>query len=297
MQRLTIAFRFIEACFSLAFKDTRLQKTWLLSGLGGLILFILGAIPLMLTAGLIGLNPVGLILLGLLSILIAFGLLVWVNLVGLQVSQAFAAVIRGADESLPPVESHEDVLITHGLDGLLFILAEPGLTLLRLFQQLFKKNQTDQPDWFDAHYLTIPVISLEGRNLTQTVARIKQIIGDNLLRFQADLIQVKTVARIVQWGMMVGGILLGFVIGFKIADPWAGGAWRRAWAAAAGLLVAGLPAFLGAFFHAFTVTCYHTALYQWVINVESALELGETKAAPPEILRQVMGKNPSTKEE
>jgi hypothetical protein len=298
VQSLKHAFRFISASFSLALKNTGLQEPWFYLGLGELAILFMWFLPLALVAGLIGLSPVGMVLIGLLSVFLLTSLLIWGEITALLTAQACWAITSEAD---PDAQPNLQKLKTHGLDILTLALTLPGLNLFQSIKQLFspKDNQPDERAiWLEAHYLTLPVIAIERLNLSETVARVKQIVKDNLLRFRIDLIRVRLVANLVQILLLAGGIILAFVVGLNIADPQTAGPWRRILAAGISLLVAWIPIVIGVLFSSFTRTCYTTALYQWVRNVETTRNASETiKTSPPVILQQVLGTTTSSKKE
>jgi hypothetical protein len=292
------ASHFIGACFSLAVKNIHLKRSWLIAGLGGLLLLVIGFIPLMLAVGLIGLSPIGLIAIGLFSTLLAFLLLAWGQITALVTSKAFAEAIQNIDGSESASESSFDVIVNHGFDAFLLAVMLPGIFILKKFRQLFKRESGAQFDWLNARYLVIPVISLEDLKLAKALERIKQIIAENLLRFRENLVPITSIAHILQWFLMLSGIVLGFVIGIKIADPLTANPWQRVLGAGLGLLTTGILSNLGIVFSNFIKACYATALYQWVRNVELARETGESgKAAPPEILRKILGMQTSQNKE
>jgi hypothetical protein len=150
--------------------------------------------------------------------------------------------------------------------------------------------KNEQTDWFPARTLALPVTALEDLHLKDTLARLRQIVHENLLRFRTNLIPVHPVAAVVQILLTAGGIVLAFVIGTRIADPQTAGAWQRVLAAGIGMLIAWFPTMIGILFGSFTRICYATALYEWTQNVAAARESGQAaKAQPPAILSQALG--------
>lgn len=297
MQSLQYAFRFIRASLSLAIENTRLLKPWLHLSLGSMALIIIWFFPLALVVGLIGLRPVSMILVGLICIFVFFSLLVWGEITALQTSQTFSKLIQGNDQFSVP-ESPGQVMASHWFDVFLYVLIFPGEKILHIVRYLFKKDTNNLPVWINVHYLIVPVISLEDLDLAQAVVRVRQIIRDNLLRFNADLVRVRLIARIVQWFLLVCGVYLGFVAAVNIANPATAGLWRRIFGLAVGLVLGGVPTIIGILFSTFTRACYYTSLYQWVRNVETARRTGNAgTASPPAILRQVLGKSSSSKKE
>ena len=296
MQRLTYAFRFIKACFTLAFQNPPLRRPWSYLWMGGVSLLSFWLFPLGVVVLIIGLRPGGMILIGLFIILLLFGLLSWGEVTALETCRAL--------DALTGVEVHPDELsvqkqeFSRWQDALLWVLMLPGLAVIHAFDRAFRPEQAEKNDWLSASYLILPVVSLEDLGLTEAQERTKQLVSDHSLRFHPDLVGIRPVVGVMQWLLMLVGTILGFWVGLRIADPLTAGLLSRLMAMAAGLALAGLLTLLGIFFSSFTRACYYTALYQWALNVESARTFGDaSQGVPPAILSQVLrtGK-PSEKE-
>lgn len=294
MQSLKYAFRFISASFSLAVNNPRLQRSWLYLGVGSLLVLIIWFLPLSLIVYSLGLQPVGMVLVGLICTFALISLLVLAKIFALYTCRTF--VTNGGDQ-----EEHRaklSLLPEHWVDAALFALSLPGRQLRQAFQRIISHEKTDPSPWLDAYYLILPVICLEDLSLLQAVERVNQIMGDHLLRFRADLVRVRLVADVVQWVLMLGGITLGFIVSISLVDPTTAGNGPRVLGAGIGMFIAWLPAMIGLLFSTYTRTVYTTALYQWVRNVEAARQTQERgKAYPPEILRLVLGKYSSRNKE
>lgn len=296
MQRLTYAFRFIRACFTLAIKYPRLRRPWFHLWMGGLGVLLLWLIPLGMVTILIGFKPLGLFLMGLFVILLFYCLFAWGALTALETSLVFDDLIW--IEKQLPGSSQQKRDFAHWQDVCLWLLTLPGLEIIRLFNQAFRPAHTAKSDWLSASYLMLPVIALEDFSLREGIDRIKQLVSDRLLRFHPALVPVRPVTGVFQWVFILGGGLLGLWVGLMIADPVTAGLLTRLMALVAGMMLSGVLALLGIHFSSFNRVCYYTTLYQWALNVENARMTGDgSQSAPPEILSQVMRtKNPNKKE-
>jgi len=296
VQRLTYAFRFITACFSLAIKHPRLRKPWLYFWMGGIALLFLWLILFSLVIAVAGIKPLGMVLIGLLIILLLFCLLAWGEITALETCWIFGDLIR---EDLVVSDSAQGKQeFAHWRDAFLWVLTLPGLELIRFFTVIFRPSRAAELNWLDASYLMLPVISLEDFSLGEGVERIKQLVAGRLLRFHPHLVGVRPVAGVLQWALILGGGLLGTRVGLVTADPATAGLLSRLFAVALGMMLAGILALLGIFISSFSRACYYTTLYQWALNVESARMTGvASRSVPPVILSQVMRlKNLSKKE-
>lgn len=286
MHSLRYAFRFIWACFSLALKKAQLQKQWLYIAIGNFTLLLLWFLPLGLTLGLIGIRPVGMIFIGLVSIFMLFSFSLWAEITREYASKTLADLFREKPVS-ENVETPKQSLFEHWDDIFLWSLIKPVLGVKYRLGRLFWPEREEKYPWFESHALVIPIISLENHNLKDTVSRIEEMIANHLLRFKSGFVKVDFVARAIHWVVGIIGIMTGLSAAIIVADPLSADPWQRILALGIGLLTAWFFLTLGHIFSAFTRSCYHTGLYQWIVNVKTARESGDpAKAVPPDILRQ-----------
>ena len=297
MQSLTYAFRFISASFKLAINQRRVQQAFWYLGLGGLALLVIWFLPLALVIGLIGLKPIGLVLIGLISIFALVSLNLWGEITSLLVITAFSEQITLTEEDTPE-EKPTQVIRSHWQDVILSRFIVPGSQFINFFNQVFSSDEPQNHSWLDHAYLLMPLIALEQRHFDGAVTRVRQMVEENLFRVQRDFMDVNLVARVVQWLLLGIGVALGFVAGLKIADPLAEGVWIKILGAGVGLFVAGIFSLLGILVSIYFRASYHTALYTWGMNVEAVRQSGQAgKASPPEVISQAMGLKVSQEEE
>lgn len=289
MHSLKYAFRFIWASFSLALKKVQFQEQWLQIAIGNLVLLLVWFLPLGLTVGLIGIRPVGMIFIGLVSIFMLFSFYLWAEITREYASKMMANLIHEE-----PVSENDETpklpLFEHWHDILIWSMIKPVFGIQHNLERLFWPERAEKYPWFESYDLVIPIISLENLNIKGAVSRIEEMINAHLLRFKPGFVKVDLVARVVCWVMGFIGIMTGLSVAIIVADPLSADPWQRILVLGIGLLIAWFFLTLGYIFSAFTRSCYHTALYQWVMNVKAAIESGDpAKAVPPDIIRQSMG--------
>lgn len=296
MQRLIYAFRFIKACFSLAIKHSQLRKPLVFLWMGGIALSILWLVPLGVVMVLVGINPLGMMLIGLISSLLLFTLLTWGEVTSLEICPAFDSLIQSEEEQ--PETEKQRREFSRWQDVALWVLGLSGLKVIRFLRQVFRSPQAARLDWLGASYLILPVVSLEDLSLAEAIERIKQLVRNHMLRFHPDIVRVRPVVGVFQWTLVLAGGILGFWVGSMMADQPTVNVLTRLLAAAVGTLLAGILATLGIFLSSFIRACYYTTLYHWALSVETARSSGiASQGKPPGILSQVMRKTiPSKKE-
>jgi len=285
------AIRFIWASFSLAFKKVQLQEQWLYISVGNLVLLFIWFLPLGLTVGLIGLRPVGMALIGLTSIFMLFSFYIWGEITREDASKRLASYFQDS-VLLEEDEQQKAPLFEHWPDILIWTIIKPVLGIQYNLQQLLRQDGEEIHPWFASHALIIPLISLEALSLKEAISRIEEMISGHLLRFKPGFVKVDLFAKLISWMMGIVGFLTGLIVMLISADPFSMEPGQRVLAVGIGLLVGWFFITLGHLFSAYVRSCYHTALYQWVINVKDARELNEPKKAnPPEILQKALGQS------
>ena len=290
MQAIKNGFRFIGASLSLALKKIKLQEPWFALGLGGLVILFVWFLPIGSVVKWIGLTPLGLTLLGILAVLALADLILWGEITSLLTARTFAAL--DSEEAAGNI-SNLKFLGTHGGAVVLLALTLPLLSLGSSLRGLFARPEAapdERSRWLEARTLALPITAIEGTPFPMTLDRLRQIVNENLMRFREDLIAVRLAAGLIESLLIAGGIILGFAVGLKIANPATVGPWQRVLAAGIAMLIAWVPTIIGIMFSSFSRACYATALYQWVCNVaEARASDGAAKAQPPAILAQVLG--------
>jgi len=290
VQNIKYAFRLIGRCFQLAKEKETLQRPWMYQSLGGLGILLIWFIPLALVLGLIGLRPVGMVLIGLIAILVLISLLVWGEMTALNMCKIFDFLRQDANSGDGFWENHRS-FTAYWLESLIFTLASPGAQIIYRVRQAFSNIDAQALAWLDAFPLIQPIMIIDDLGLRESVNRVKEIVRENLLKIRPGFVRVRLVANLVQWLLIGLGILVGVLVGISLAPPTTSGSWRLVLGAGVGLLVGGIFTLLGMSFSTFTRACYHMTLYQWVRQAEKTRqEKTGAQAAPPKILENLFGR-------
>lgn len=289
MQNLKYAFRFIKRSFQLAVDHEELQKPWMTLTLGSLALMLAAAVPLALVIGMIGLIPIGMIFIGLISTFLLFCLRIFGEITALSTSQICDKLIRVDGEGEAP-EPFRVSFNRSGKDVLNYRLIYPILRLYYQIRGIFSKETVRVPSWLSSGGLVLPLLALDKLSLDEATQRVSDMAERNLLRLRSSFIPVDIAARFVEWVTMVAGIVLGFVVGIALVEPMLFGSWKMLLGGLVGLVIAGALTTVGIAFSTFTRACYHTSLYRWAENIAAAQKSGGAiQASPPKILGQVLG--------
>ncbi|MFN2302481.1 MAG: hypothetical protein ACK2TV_01995 [Anaerolineales bacterium] len=287
MQSFQYAFRFIAATFSLSKNDKELRRNWLTFILGSVIIFIFWLLALVAVIYFIKLKLLNSMLVGLIAFLVILSWLVWGKINALRTCAVFTNLIQERQMDTE-TETQAKRAKGHWFDAVLFALSMPGLKIIAWFRQILKKDDDKEALLLDAYHLILPVIELENLNLSQATARVKEMVQEKSLRFRSDLVRIRLLGGLLQWFLILVGILISILINLRFADPITASLRRRLFFLGVGMASGAVPATLGILFNDFTRACYHTTLYQWVRNIETARKTGaKDQASAPNILQQV----------
>jgi hypothetical protein len=132
--------------------------------------------------------------------------------------------------------------------------------------------------WTEATFLILPAMVIEDINLKAGVKRATQIIKDNLLLVGISTVGVKTIVGFVSFILGVVGVGLGLGLGLGIVSVTQGSTTGLITGVTLGILLATPFILFATVISTYTATAYHTCLYLWARDVESARLAGETSA-------------------
>jgi hypothetical protein len=144
--------------------------------------------------------------------------------------------------------------------------------------------------WTEAAFLFLPAMVIEDVNLANGAKRVAQIVKDNLLLVGVSTVGVRAVTGLIGFVLGVGGLLLGFGIGYVIIAILGTGVLGLIFGIGLGMLVFLTFTMIASIVNTYTSTAYHTCLYLWARNVEVAQTAGQPiQVAAPAPLAAVLG--------
>ncbi|MBI5298590.1 MAG: hypothetical protein HY869_24205 [Chloroflexi bacterium] len=299
MQSFSRGWSFLQQAWSMAFKDTDLIKPSIYALITGLIVSVIGMIPIALAAFILGTE--GIFAQAVLFVLGA--ILVFAQFV---VSYIFSAMtvylIYGyLSEGDGRMDKAWEIVKRDFIDILTLAAVS---TVVNLLKQTAQKNRKGgivaglaraatralEALWTEAALLVLPAMVIDDLNLKDGLARIVQITKDNLLLVGISAVGVNWVTGLI--GFVLG--LIGAVIGFGVGY----GTILASGSATAGIvigIVLGALIFfafvtVASVISTYTGTAYHTCLYIWARETEKARAEGQTSpVAAPAPLAAVLG--------
>lgn len=283
----------------MAFKDTDLIKPSIYALIVGLIVSVIGMIPIALAAFILGTE--GIFAQAVLFVLGA--ILVFAQFV---VSYIFSAMtvylIYGyLSEGDGRMDKAWEIVKRDFIDILTLAAVS---TVVNLLKQTAQKNRKGgivaglaraatralEALWTEAALLVLPAMVIDDLNLKDGLARIVQITKDNLLLVGISAVGVNWVTGLIGFVLGLIGAVIGFGVGYGVV--------LASGSATAGIvigIVLGALIFfafvtVASVISTYTGTAYHTCLYIWARETEKARAEGQTSpVAAPAPLAAVLG--------
>ncbi len=142
--------------------------------------------------------------------------------------------------------------------------------------------------WTEAALLILPAMVIDDLNLKKGLERIWNITKSNLLLIGISTVGVKWVTGLIGFILGVVGAVIGFAIGGGAAYA-SGDPTIIAIGIGVGVLIFFFFVVVASVISSYTGTAYHTCLYIWARDVETAREQGKTgQVAAPAPLAAVL---------
>ena len=281
MEAFSRGWAFLKQAWQMALKDKDLIKPSIYALVVGGIISVIGIIPIIVVAMLTGGSDIGNVVLFILGAILIF--------IQFIVSYIFSAMtvylIYGyLSEGDGRMDKAWGIVKRDFFD---IVTLAAVSTVVNLLKNAANKNKKGgvaaslvragaglvETLWTEAAYLILPAMVIDDLNLKKGLERIWSITKNNLLLIGISTVGVRMVTGLI--GFILG--LIGAVIGFAV-----GGA---AVAASGDPVIIGLGIGIGVFIFflfvmiasvisSYTGTAYHTCLYIWARDVESAREIG-----------------------
>jgi len=284
MQSFSRGWAFLKQAWSMAFKDKDLLKPSIYALIVGMIVSVIGIIPIIIVAVAFGGSQIGNIVMGVLSAILMFAQFV--------VSYVFSAMtvylIYGY---LTKGDSHMSeawAIVRRDFVDILTLAAVSTLVgMLRSLAQNNRKNnifagilrtvlRTVEALWTEAALLMLPAMVIDDLNLKDGLARIVKITKENLLLIGISTVGVRWVTGLIGFVLGAVGLVLAFAIGGGLTFISNGNTVISIVGIAFGALIFFTFVMVASLFSSYTSTAYHTCLYIWARDVETAKAQGSS---------------------
>lgn len=298
MQSFTRGWSFLQQAWSMAFKDKDLIKPSIYALIVGMIVSVIGIIPIAVSAFIFGTDS----MVGQAILFVLGAILVFVQFV---VSYVFSAMtvylIYGY---LAEGDGRMDkawAIVRRDFFDILTLAAVS--TVVNLLRQSAQKNRKGllagvlraaagalEALWTEAALLVLPAMVIDDLNLKDGLERILKITRENLLLVGISAVGVNWVTGLIGFVLGVIGAVLGFGVGYGIILVTGSATFGIVIGIVLGALIFFSFVMVASVISTYTGTAYHTCLYIWARETEKARAQGQTSAvAAPAPLAAVLG--------
>jgi len=297
MESFSRGWNFLKQAWSMAFKDKDLLKPSIYALIVGMIISVIGLIPIIGALFLFGGSRFGNIILFILSaILIFVQFVVSYVFSGMTVYLIYGYLAEGDGR----MEKAWGIVQRDLLD---IVTLAAVSTLVSLLRNAANRNRGGigaslargatnllQVLWTEASYLVLPAMVIDDLNLKDGMQRVLKITRENLLLIGISTVGVRLVTGLIGFLLGAGGLALAFAIGGSAIYLAGGLNTLSIIAIAIGAFVFFTLVVIASVISSYTSTAYHTCLYIWARDVEKAQTAGQAiQVAAPAPLAAVLG--------
>ena len=278
MQSFSRGWNFLKQAWGMAFKDKDLLKPSIYALIVGMIISVIGIIPIIITVIAFGGNELGNIVIGVLSAILMF--------IQFTVTYVFSAMtIRLIYGYLTTGDARMDeawdIVRRDFFDILTLAAVSTIVGVLRNMANNNRKNnvlgsilrsamRAVEALWTEAALLVLPAMVIDDLNLKDGLARIVKITKENFLLIGISFVGVRWVTGLIGFVFVVLGLILAFAIGGGIAFVAGGSTPILVIGITIGALIFFTFVMVSSLFSSYTSTAYHTCLYIWARDVAKA---------------------------
>jgi len=294
MQSFTRGWNFLTQAWKMALADKDLIKPSIYALLVGFIVSIIGAVPIIVAALLLGTESLlGQVVLGVFGALLAFAQYAVTYIFSAMTIYLIFGYLSEGDGRMDKAWA---VVRRDWLDILSLAAASTLVNIVKNMVQGKGQNSNGirraianfiDTVWTEATYLVLPIMVIEDVNLKDGLKRATYLVKNNLLLVGISTVGVRFVTGLIGFIFVMLGLAVGFGIAFPLISLAGETIWLIVLAVILGVLAASVFFMAANVISSYTATAYHTCLYLWARDVERA---GQTANIPaPAPLAAVLG--------
>jgi membrane-anchored glycerophosphoryl diester phosphodiesterase (GDPDase) len=284
MQSFSRGWSFLKQAWGMAFKDKDLLKPSVYALIVGMIVSVIGIIPLAIGYFILGDRGAG----GFVMFIMG-GILVFIQFVvaymfsGMTVYLIYGYLTEGDGR----MDKAWAIVRRDFFDIFTLAAASTLVNLLRSAAQRNRRNSLVsslarsatgllETLWTEAAFLILPAMVIDDLNLKEGMQRVLKITKENLLLVGISTVGVRFVTGLISFIFSAIGFVIGFAIGGGAAYISGGSTAISIVGIVIGALIFFAFVMVASIFSSYTNTAYHTCLYIWAREVETAKAQGSS---------------------
>jgi hypothetical protein len=299
MQSFSRGWQFLQQAWSMAFKDKDLLKPSLYSLVVGMIVSVIGIIPIIGAFFIFRDTQIGNIILFVLGAILVFVQFV----VGYVFSAMTVYLIFGyLSEGDGRMDKAWAIVQRDFFDILTLAAASTAVNLLKNLANRNRRGGVGaslartatsllEALWTEAAFLILPAMVIDDLNLKEGMSRVLKITKENLLLVGISTVGVRLVTGLIGFVLGAIGVLLGLGIFYGLSSLFGFEGFGLVISIGLAVLAASVFFMLASVVSSYTGTAYHTCLYIWAREVEKAQVAGKvsSQVLAPAPLAAVLG--------
>jgi len=298
MQSFSRGWSFLKQAWSMAFKDKDLLKPSVYALVVGMIVSVLGVIPIAIAAFLFNGSSLGNIVMAVLgAIMIFVQFIVTYVFSGMTAYLIFGYLSEGDGR----MDKAWDIVKRDFFD---IVTLAAASTVVNVLKNAANRNRRGglaaglirgaanlvEALWTEASYLILPAMVIDDLNLKDGMQRVLNITKQNLLLIGISTVGVRWVTGLIGFLLGFGGLIVALAIGGGSVYLVGGFNFLSIMGIAVAALIFFAFVMIASVVSSYTSIAYHTCLYIWARDVEKAQVAGQSFQIPaPAPLAAVLG--------
>lgn len=299
MQSFSRGWSFLKQAWSMAFKDKDLLKPSIYALVVGMIVSVIGIVPIAIAGFVFGGSQIGNVLMAVMG-----GFMIFVQFVVTYIFSGMTSylIFGYLSEGDGRMDKAWEIVRRDFFDLLTLAAAS---TVVNMLKNAANRNRRGgglasglirgaanlfSVLWTEASYLILPAMVIDDLNLKDGMQRVVNITRENLLLIGISTVGVRWVTGLIGFVLGFGGFILAFAIGGGAAYLTGGFGAVTIISIVIGAFIFFTLVMIASVVNSYTSIAYHTCLYIWARDVEKAQVAGQSiQIAAPAPLAAVLG--------
>jgi hypothetical protein len=284
MESFSRGWSFLKQAWGMAFKDKDLLKPSVYALVAGMIVSVIGIIPLAIGYIFISGNSVGNFVMFIMGGILVFAQFVVAYVFsGMTVYLIYGYLTEGDGR----MDKAWAIVQRDFFDILTLAAASTAVNMLKSAAQRNRKNTIVsslarsatsllETLWTEAAFLVLPAMIIDDLNLKEGMQRVWKITKENLLLIGISTVGVRFVTGLISFVFGAIGFVIAFAIGGGLTYLSGGTTAISIVGVVIGALIFFAFVMVASIFSSYTNTAYHTCLYIWAREVETVRAQGSS---------------------
>lgn len=282
MQSFTRGWSFLKQAWGMAFQDRDLLKPSVYALVVGMIVSVIGIIPIVLAYFVFGGSQLGNVVIFILGAILVFVQFVVTYIFSAMTIYLIFGYLSEGDGRMDKAWA----IVRRDFFDILTLAAVS--TVVNLLRSAAQRNRNRgfganlarsaagllEVLWTQAAYLILPAMVIDDLNLKDGVQKVWKITKENLLLIGISTVGVRAVTGLIGFVFGVVGFVIALAVGGGMVYLSGGAAVISVVGIALGALIFFTFAMVASVFSSYTGTAYHACLYIWAREAEKAVAEG-----------------------